>query len=263
MKNLRRLFRLSRALLHVGYGVLLLLLFPRLSRQQGLTPWQWRIVNRWMRELCVIIGLRVHYRHLDQFKPELTQLVVANHISWHDIPVLMAVLNARFVSKIEIRAWPVIGWMAAKARTLFIRRGERQAAQAMQMSLRDSLQSHQSVLMFPEGTTGSGECLLPFKYRLLAAAFCEQIPIQTCTIHYAVDGLSIRDISLTLNEPFHYHAWRMLGYRRIETEVIIGPQVHPADLLSVETPDKAELKAGAQALHDMVANQYQSRLTVD
>ena len=87
--------------------------------------------------------------------PTQPMLWVANHVSWTDIPLLGALQPLSFLSKAEVRAWPVAGWLAHKAGTLFIRRGSGDSSQVGQQLTRH-LQQGRNLLIFPEGTTTDG-----------------------------------------------------------------------------------------------------------
>jgi lyso-ornithine lipid O-acyltransferase len=93
---------------------------------------------------------------------------VSNHLSWMDIPILAGRNGSAFVAKSELRAVPVIGWLCTLNRTLFVRRDDRMAVAAQINELRDALAETWAITIFPEGTTGDGVTLLPFKASLLA-----------------------------------------------------------------------------------------------
>ncbi|CAN1489957.1 PlsC 1-acyl-sn-glycerol-3-phosphate acyltransferase [Sphingomonadaceae bacterium] len=93
---------------------------------------------------------------------------VSNHISWHDIPILGGVTGTAFVAQDGVRKWPIIGWLAAQNRTIFISRTEKQTVADQIAELRDAIAENWSVTLFPEGTTSDGLGLLPFKPSLFA-----------------------------------------------------------------------------------------------
>src|SRR5262249_2761294 len=89
-------------------------------------------------------------------------LIAVNHVSWLDVFAIGALLPCWFVSKTEIRAWPLAGRIAAANDTLFLRRRNPRAAYRMNAEIRARLGSRQSVVIFPEGTTTDGSRVLPF-----------------------------------------------------------------------------------------------------
>jgi lyso-ornithine lipid O-acyltransferase len=91
---------------------------------------------------------------------------VANHLSWHDIPILAGLTGTAFVAQDGVRDWPVIGWLAKLNRTIFISRTEKNNVAQQVAELRDAIAENWSVTLFPEGTTSDGCGLLPFKQSL-------------------------------------------------------------------------------------------------
>lgn len=92
---------------------------------------------------------------------------VANHLSWIDIPVMAGASGTAFVAKAEIRASPIVGWLATLNRTVFVKREDRMGVAEQINQLRDALADNWSVTVFPEGTTTDGRSLLPFKTPML------------------------------------------------------------------------------------------------
>jgi 1-acyl-sn-glycerol-3-phosphate acyltransferase len=93
---------------------------------------------------------------------------LANHLSWVDIPVLAGVTGTAFVAKSELADSPIVGWLCRLNRTLFVRRGDRMGIGEQVRAIATALSQGGPVTIFPEGTTGDGETLLPFKAALLA-----------------------------------------------------------------------------------------------
>lgn len=93
---------------------------------------------------------------------------VANHLSWHDVPILAGITGTAFVAQDGVRDWPVIGWLAKLNRTIFISRAEKNNVAQQIAELRDAIAENWSVTLFPEGTTSDGRGLLPFKQSLFA-----------------------------------------------------------------------------------------------
>lgn len=116
-------------------------------------------------------------------------LLVANHISWVDIFVINAALPSAFVSKEEVRRWPVIGWLAAKNDTVFLRRGSRGHARIINEHIAGILAQGKHVAVFPEGTTSDGRCLLHFHAALLQPALAAGRPVLPVALSYwELDG---------------------------------------------------------------------------
>ena len=116
-------------------------------------------------------------------------LLIANHISWIDIFVINAALPSAFVSKEEVRHWPLIGWLAAKNETVFLRRGSRGHARVINQQIAEILDAGKSVAVFPEGTTTDGRHLLHFHAALIQPAIAAGRPILPTAISYwELDG---------------------------------------------------------------------------
>ena len=116
-------------------------------------------------------------------------LLIANHISWIDIFVINAALPSAFVSKEEVRHWPVIGWLAAKNDTVFLRRGSRGHARIINEQVANILDQGKYVAVFPEGTTTDGRSLLHFHAALIQPALAAGRPVLPAAISYwELDG---------------------------------------------------------------------------
>ena len=124
------------------------------------------VARIWSRMVLWLIGLRLRFRG----KPVHAGALVANHSSWADIPVLRAVTLLYFVSKAEVRDWPVIGFITYVCGTIYIERRRSQAKQQEQI-LRERIAADQLLCFFPEGTSTDGLRVLPFKSSLFSVFF--------------------------------------------------------------------------------------------
>ena len=132
---------------------------------------------------------------------------VANHISWHDIPILAGITGTSFVAQDGVRAWPIIGWLAKLNRTIFISRTEKQNVAQQVAELREAIAENWSVTLFPEGTTSDGLGLLPFKQSLFATLAPPPKPmmIQPVLLDF---GRDVLDIAWIGEETGWDSAWR-------------------------------------------------------
>jgi 1-acyl-sn-glycerol-3-phosphate acyltransferase len=176
--KVRATFRLARVGAHLGYGVATVAVaYPFLPRKVRV-----RLKQRWSRQLLQMLGVRLCLEGTG--RPGRT-MIVANHISWLDIFAINAVAPSAFVCKVEVRAWPVIGWLCASAETIFIERGRAKAAQRTAENVKATLQSGRTVAFFPEGTTSDGSVVLPFRAALLQPAIDCAATLQPVSICYA------------------------------------------------------------------------------
>jgi 1-acyl-sn-glycerol-3-phosphate acyltransferase len=155
-----------------------------------------RIVSR-------VLGMRVKV-HGSRLKRDV--FFAANHISWHDIPVLGGLTGTAFVAQDGVRKWPIIGWLAALNGTIFVSRTDKQSVGGQIAELRAAIAENWSVTLFPEGTTSDGTGLLPFKPSLFAtlAPPPKPIMIQPVWLDFS-DG---RDVAWLGEETGWESAWR-------------------------------------------------------
>jgi lyso-ornithine lipid O-acyltransferase len=115
--------------------------------------------------------------------PNAGTLFIMNHISWADIPVMMALLDADFVAKSEMLDWPIIGWLARRFNPVFVARHDQRGSHSQVEAIRTRLEAGRSVILCAEGTTSDGTTILPFRTSLFAAADAAQI-VQPLIITY-------------------------------------------------------------------------------
>lgn len=119
------------------------------------------------RVLCRLIGLDVIVR--GKQSSAAPRLVVCNHISYYDIVVLGSVIPGDFVAKADIADWPGFGWMAKAGQTIFIDRRRTATTQARDQ-IQERLDAGDTLIMFPEATSGDGNYMKPFKSALFTVA---------------------------------------------------------------------------------------------
>lgn len=139
-------------------------------------------------------------------------LFLANHVSWLDIMVLAGASGAAFVSKAEVKRWPLFGWLAGLNETIYVERSARGSVRGQADALRDALASGRPVALFPEGTTDGGGAVLPFRASLLASLFppLTGVRVQPVAIDY---GSATGEIAWTGDEPAAANARRVLSRR--------------------------------------------------
>lgn len=188
--------------------------FPLVDR-----PHQQRIISRWSARLLDILRIRVRATGVERFEPRT--LIVANHVSWLDIWLLHSVTAVCFVAKSEIRRWPMIGWMAAKARTLFIERARKRDAHRIAGTIHAALHADETVAVFPEGTTSDGTDVRRFHASLLQPAVDLQIRVQTIAIRYCnPDGSINTDVAYADETTLWQSVRRVLAHPELHAEII-------------------------------------------
>ncbi len=239
MRFLRACGRLLRMLAHIAKGVWIVSLrFPALSPDQ-----QHAHVQAWSLQLLAHAGISLRI----QGQPPVMGpvMLVANHISWLDIPVMHAARHCRFVSKSDVQGWPIIGALATAAGTLYIERSSRRDALRMVKSMQEALQRGEVLAVFPEGTTGDGREMLPFHANLLQAAVAADAPVQPVGLRFVdrATGATSFAPSYIGDETLVGSIWRTLSAPAIEAVVHYGDP---------EPPAGRDRRAFAQHLHGRV-----------
>ncbi len=193
MKLMRSVWRFLRLLVHIIVGIAVTV-YTGVMRMPHDAPRYQRLSRWWLAGVLRILGGRVT---VTGAPVEGGALMVCNHVSWLDIPLLGGESSVRFLAKKEIEGWPIVGWLATKAGTLYIERGRRGAAQEAADNISESLRQGDVVLVFPEGTTSNGKDVLPFHARLFASAIETGVDIQPVAICY-------RDASGAVSEKIPY-----------------------------------------------------------
>jgi 1-acyl-sn-glycerol-3-phosphate acyltransferase len=185
---------------------------------------------------CRIFGFRLELR--GRRSDRHPTLFVSNHVSYTDIAVLGALLPASFVAKSEVAGWPLFGQLAKLQRTVFVDRRIRSTATqkgdiARRLAIGDNL------ILFPEGTSGDGNRVLPFKSALLSAAEPvdgEDIAVQPVSIAYAkLDGMPLSRLDRAYvawygDMDLAPHMWTFLGLGRVTVVIEFHPVVTLAEL---------------------------------
>ena len=172
-------FRKARIFAHLLHGM-----WTVATRFPNATPPVRMELNRtWSIEMLRRCGMKLVV-HNDQARLDSGALVVGNHVSWIDIYVVNAWRPTPFVSKSEVRSWPVVGWLAQQLDTIFLQREKRSDAKRIMHELAQRLVRGELMCVFPEGTTSLGRDLLPFHSNLFQAAVSAACPVQPICLMY-------------------------------------------------------------------------------
>ncbi len=211
-----RKLRLAQLVLHLLVGVIkAALLLPLIGRARRA-----ELIRRWSVRVLAILHVRLSVKGEAPDLSVAGVMFVSNHISWLDIYLLDAVCPVRFVSKAEVRAWPVIGWLAVKIGTLFIERARRHDAARASREVVDALRQGDCVAVFPEGTTSNGTLLRPFHASLLQSAINSGAWLWPVAIRYAHrDGTANLSPAYVDNMSFGTSLFRILNEPDLEAEI--------------------------------------------
>lgn len=169
----------------------------------------------WLKWFRGIVGLHIAREGEPLASP---LLLVGNHISWLDIIVLGSLIPANFVAKSDILSWPVIGYLAKQAGTIFVRRGIKQQVQETAEQMIWLLKQDSAVIAFPEGTTTQGDQVLPFHASLFQPALLTRSAIQPVALHYL--GIAKEQAPFIGENAFVPHLIKMLSLDKIQVRVV-------------------------------------------
>ncbi|MFD6426872.1 lysophospholipid acyltransferase family protein [Streptomyces sp. NPDC060198] len=193
-----------------------------------------RLVRLWSRAVLRTFGVRMRVTGNPGGRNG-GELVVANHISWLDIPLVAAVLPARMLGKSDIRGWPVLGALAARGGTLFIDRQSLRALPASVDSVADALRAGDRVVAFPEGSTRCGGGPPgPFRHAVFQAALDAGATVRPARISYHLetaptgkaghaDGLPARAVAFVGDDPLNASLWRVVRAAGLTAELTLLP----------------------------------------
>jgi len=238
MRSLRAAWRLLRMLVHLLHGMAVMALrFP-----SGDAAERQRHIRWWSAKLVRMAGLQLQVTGTPRSG---AALLVANHVSWLDIAAVHAVApQARFVSKADVLAWPLLGWLIKNAGTLFIERERKRDALRVLHQVAEALKAGDTVAVFPEGTTGDGTTLLSFHANLLQSAIATGTPVQCVALRYSDPAHRFSPAAQFLGETTLLQSvWRILSAS--------GLQVH-VELLPAQGARHADRRALAEYLRSLI-----------
>jgi 1-acyl-sn-glycerol-3-phosphate acyltransferase len=212
LRPLRYLWRTPWLLLHllVGLPLVVLLINPltRRLRLPGGERVDHRVIRLWQGTMMRIFGFRVRRfgRPLDG-----AALFVANHVSWLDIVLLHSQRVVGFVAKAEISRWPLVGWLASRAGTIYHHRGSNESLHGVMHQMVDRLQCGEAVGVFPEGRTTPGQGVGVFHARIFQPVVLTEVPVQPVALRYGAGGAAQTAVAFAPNEPFLANFLRLLG----------------------------------------------------
>ncbi|WP_411104668.1 lysophospholipid acyltransferase family protein [Streptomyces sp. cmx-4-9] len=207
-------------------------LLPARPRHTAVRAWAAALVRAFG------VGITVHGNP----GPDGGRLVVANHISWLDIPLVAAALPCRMLAKSDIRGWPVLGRLARGAGTLFIERDRIRALPGTVEAVTRALLSGDRVTVYPEGSTWCGRAAGTFRRAAFQSALDARVPVQPVHLAYlAADGQPSGAPAFVGDDPLTASLWRIARARGLRAEVRLLPRIPPG-----RHTDRRDLAAAAQ-----------------
>ena len=235
---------LSLTLLLMPIQCLLLFSSTKLAR---ILPWYYHRIL--VRLLSITIDIEGQV-------PTAPALLVCNHVSWLDIPILSSVTPLSFIAKREVANWPLFGWMAKLQRSVFVSRENRYSTGQSAVIMKGRLQDHDSLVLFPEGTSGDGRSVRPFKSSYFGVVEKMTIPVIPITIAYH----SNYGLPLTETQRLHFawfgdmdlvpHLWAALHAGPLGVKIRIHPALNKTDRKQMANTAENTIRRGLiQALH--------------
>jgi 1-acyl-sn-glycerol-3-phosphate acyltransferase len=147
-------------------------------------------------------------------------LVVSNHLSYLDIMIFGAVMRCVFVSRAEVKSWPVFGWLTSMAGTVYVDRSRRSDTRNANEGISRAIQHGLPVVVFPEGMSSGGAEVLPFFPSLFEPAIENAVPVTAAYLDYEVDGGTVaHDVAYWGTMTFFPHLLRLLSLREIRATI--------------------------------------------
>jgi len=257
----------------IGFLALTLPLMPVQAVLLRTSPAGARRFPHWYhRRVCRILGIRINVE--GPLASGVPVLLLANHTSWLDIPVISAAVPVSFVAKKEVSSWPFVSWLARLQQTVFVDRKRRISVGDTAGEIFERLEKGDAIVLFAEGTSSDGNRVLPFKTSLVAAAkpsraaatagaAASSAVVQTLAIVYThLHGVPLGRADRPLvgwygDMEMAGHAWTLLGAGPIDVTVRLGP---PVDLASF--PDRKALARHSEShVRDQVVSILRGRET--
>jgi 1-acyl-sn-glycerol-3-phosphate acyltransferase len=180
--------------------------------------------HRWSNAYIHLLNIEISFNGTRPSRGLLT----SNHLSYIDIIVLGSIYPQIFLSKAEVRNWPIIGALTRCAGTLFVRRDRKADVAELQSAFAEVVSQGVPLTLFPEGTSSDGSTVLPFFSSLLEPAANASWPVTPACIRYRLDegqGNVAEDICYWGEMTFGPHLWKLLGKKKIYVSVTIGEAI--------------------------------------
>ncbi|MES4887899.1 lysophospholipid acyltransferase family protein [Streptomyces sp. NPDC096012] len=234
----RAVLRLTAVTALVLAGIVVSLLGSASPRLRRRTSAEW--VGRWCRMIVRAVGVGISVS--GGAAPPGGLLLVANHVSWLDIPLLAAVRPARMLAKTEVGRWPVAGALAARGGVLFIERDRLRALPDTVARIAQTLREGGAVAAFPEGSTWCGRAQGHFRRAVFQAALDAGVPVQPVRLSYRQRGGARGTAAAFVGEDTLLASlWRVARTRGLVAEVEVRPVIPPG-----AHPDRRALARAAQ-----------------
>jgi 1-acyl-sn-glycerol-3-phosphate acyltransferase len=208
--------------------------------------WDAWIFRKWSKGMARIFGMRIAVRGQP---PRAPFLLVTNHLSYVDILLLASQLGCTFISRHDIKSWPIIGHLTTRMGTIYINRGLRKDVVRVGNMINAALQRGEGIVLFAEGTSTAGAQIDPLKPSLLEFAAQSRQPVHYASLNYRTDT-GERPAHLAVcwwgDMDFSTHVFKLLKLRRFYAEIVFGEG----------TVSEADRKSLALKLHERLSRLF-------
>lgn len=223
MKIIRIFYKIPALVILSLVGMILMAAFGS-GKSKGIpTVRQKKIRKWWLVTVIKIVGLNLKVEG-ETPTDKQASLWVANHVSWLDIPVVGS-MGSGFLSKAEVRKWPVIGWLGEKGGTVFIERGGKNAAQIASQEIANKIHAGDNILVFPEGTTSTVGDMRRFHARIFAPVMDHKLAVQPIAVQYLDDKGEPHPSVLWGDQSFMSNLVGIIGETSINVTITFLPLI--------------------------------------
>jgi 1-acyl-sn-glycerol-3-phosphate acyltransferase len=218
-------------------------------------------MRRFTTILRVLLNVRITLEGAKDYSDSGGRFIVSNHLGYLDGIVLGSLFPVIFVTKREVKRWPVIGQLLTLLGTIFLDRQDKKDLVRVVARISKALRQETNVLLFPEGTSTNGEKLFPFRPAFFAAPLMAHAIVVPVTLSYrlidqqAVSAANRERIYWYGDMSFAPHLWDLLGTRRIEVSVKIHPSIETSEL----PDDSLGRKQLSQTCYDVIGQAPSSK----
>jgi len=226
MKHLRTIIKLIIAILYTGVICLIYLILIGMG-------WIIKLPYEPIRNFFMMIWskgiLKLFNTHItvEGNPPVPPFFLVSNHLSYFDIIIYFSLLKTTFIAKMDVKSWPVLGFLISSMGVIFIDRTKRRDVQRVNKLISSNLNSRQGIILFPEGTTSPGESVLPFRASLLEYPSSNNIPVHYSSVRYETDKSNppaFLSVSWWGDAGFMDHFYHLASLKKIHATVVFGEQ---------------------------------------
>lgn len=202
----------------------------------------------WMHEWCGTALRRLNISLQVVGTPPKAGLIASNHLSYLDIFAVGTAMPCVFVSKAEVRDWPIFGKLTTMAGTVYVDRKRRSDTRNANEGIKRALEQGLRVVIFPEGTSTDGSKVLPFYPSLFEPAVETSVPITAAHVSYTLqDGVVGEDVAYWGDMTFFPHLLKLLSKRSLSARVTFSEVSRSFDDRKVAA---AEMREEVLKLHD-------------